>query len=259
MASMEIRERAIHRSFDDPRARRMPGKFARAMYGSCTHPVILAYGKDVDHEWHVRCRNCPGCVRARRFQWQMRAEAETMESQRIGGRTWLFTGTFAAQHHDLDPVKTELTLFLKRARERSRERESPFRYLVCMERHKSGALHAHALVHCGNSLRSRDVRSAWCAGFSDARLCDYRGAGYVTKYVTKDLGDDGTLKRPRIRASRGYGAWVVERDAEVVAQLLAERPEEDLTEVWRKNLMMAVREEQNRQRPSSLRKIMEMA
>lgn len=261
---MEIRDAGVHRSFADPKARRLrrcidrngnevPDRSMRAMYGSCSTPVILRYDSDVDHEWHVRCRNCPGCIRARRYLWSMRCQAETL----VADRTWMFTGTWAEQTDDYQAVKEETTLWLKRLREHAhRNGAGRVRYFIAPERHKSGKFHIHALVHGSERLSYRMVRDTWHAGFTVVKLADVLAAGYVTKYVTKDLFDESVAKRPRIRASRAnartgevtYGAWVMERDAQIVQELMAQKPEEDLVELWQKNLNQAVRELKGKQK-----------
>lgn len=171
----------------------------------------------------------------------MRAQAETL----LAERTWFFTGTFRAQYHDHEDTKEHVTLFLKRLRERCRGRHSSLRYIVLPERHKSGAIHYHSLLHCNSTIGERTVRNCWTAGFSDAQISDIGSAGYVTKYATKDLTTgDGGPKRPRIRASRNptYGGWVICRDREQVQQMLRDKPDEEMIEVWRKNLKMILRE-----------------
>lgn len=242
---VEIRDSAVNRALANPydRDRENEGqRTSRKLHGSCTTPVILPYEPDPmekaeDHELWVRCRNCPGCIRARRYLWTMRAQEETLRAE----RTWLFTGTFREQFHELEPVKEECTRYLKRLRKRF---PGCIRYLLVPEEHKSGALHIHALLHGTSELSYRDVRSAWGAGFSDARICNWRGAGYVTKYVTKELGKNGPTRRPRIRASRNptYGESVMERDAELLALMMQSRPKEELQEIWRKNIRMVLEE-----------------
>ena len=196
---------------------------------------------DLDYGWLVRCRNCPGCLRARRFQWSLRAEWEIVTST----RTWFFTGTFANQYHDREIVGEAMTRFLKRLRKRAVKNGGNFRYLVCPERHKSGAWHYHGLFHDDYQVLSyRDIKRSWTDGFSYPKLVDTtpaRAAQYVTKYATKDLlEEDGGGKRVRIRASRDpkYGAPVIIEDLELVQEIMNARGDERLDEVWIKNLKM---------------------
>jgi len=228
------------------------------MYGSCTTPIMMRMNEtDVDHERGVRCRHCPGCLRAKRHLWRLRAEAETLKAP----KTWFFTGTFRDQTADIEVVKGECTRFLKRLRKRCGR---GLRYLLVYESHKSGNLHVHALLHdyTDSGISYRDIKRSWTAGFIDAKLCDWKSAGYVTKYATKGVGE-GQTERPRIRASRkvylgaklqdgfegpelvlqdSYGGWVMERDQEVVKELLKARPDENLADLWEKNLRQLMKE-----------------
>lgn len=90
----------------------------------------------------------------------------------------------------------------------------------------------------------RFVQAAWTEGFSNCKLVGERGAGYVSKYVTKELFRSGGSRakpiRPRIRASRGFGRAIVEAVASRVQALQAAgtmtagfRP---LQAVWNRNL-----------------------
>jgi len=254
---VEIRDSPLHRSFQDPSQNRVRRRTARMIAGNCTTPVFLPHSTTVDdmsnfeqhrdHEIGVRCRNCPSCLRARRFQWAMRAHWEILHAP----KTWFFTGTHRDQGHDYNPAKEEVQRFVKRLREREKAytgRRS-LRYLMLPELHKSGAIHWHGLLHHDGGITYRMVRSAWSAGYSfpstvkKAQGC----ANYVTKYATKDMlgasmGDDGRNRRPRILASRSptYGDPVIIRDPELI-QELARANQEELHETWRKNLLQAIR------------------
>lgn len=214
---------------------RNPPRVVIPYFGNCTQPVRLASQMGRDVELGVRCRRCPGCIRARRYLWKLRAEAEVFTN----AQSYLFTGTYKAQYLDLEPVSLSVTLFLKRLRERIGE-AGALRYLVAFERHRSGAWHVHALLH-DVAGAAGDVRSlsglAWRDGFSNCKVVDVRGAGYVTKYVSKDLESFGpTAVRPRMRASRNpmYGAVVVAHQEEIVREL--QRRKVDLGQVWNVNV-----------------------
>ena len=91
----------------------------------------------------------------------------------------------------------DVTLFLKRVRKNS---GAAFRYLVVGEAHKSGVPHYHVLVHEASRVQipHRLLKDAWQAGFSDFKLADAKAAGYVAKYISKDVA-------ARVRASAHYG------------------------------------------------------
>lgn len=200
----------------------------------------------MDQEISVRCRNCPSCLRAHRYQWALRAHWEIL----VHPETWFFTGTHRDQGHDYVAAKEEVQRFLKRLRKRAAKRDETIRYLMLPELHRSGAIHWHGLLHHGGSVTYRMVANSWTAGYSypSAVRNKEATAHYVTKYCTKDLlgaGTDerGRSRRPRILASRSptYGDPVIIRDAEVVQQL-AKQAEEETSTTWIKNLKHAIKE-----------------
>ncbi len=229
---------AIGRGFDTPDLGSDLPRVVVPYFGNCTRPVGLASPMGRDVVYGVRCRRCPGCLRARRFLWKLRAQAEMFEA----AQTYLFTGTYRAQYLDLAPVNESITLWLKRLRERV-DRGS-LRYLVATERHKSGAWHMHALLHdvgSGSIDLGRLSEAVWRDGFTKCKPCDIRGAGYVTKYVSKDLESTGdNARRPRMRASRNprYGAVVMEQSEAIVRELQSRRI--DVGQTWTINLREAL-------------------
>lgn len=212
------RDAAVQRAFGSLRGADLPDRVPVRYSGNCTSPARLPSPLGRDVELVVRCRGCPGCLRARQHLWRLRAEVETVTSD----RTWLFTGTFAAQHHEREPVAEEITKYLKRLRHRTER----LRYLVAYERHRSGAFHCHMLLHTDVGAKWRHVTEPWEAGFFKANLIqNYRAASYVTKYVSKDMFEvQQTGRRPRIRASRNprYGDQVMCHEEQIV-QLLKQR------------------------------------
>lgn len=218
---------AAARALVDPATSMPTVKLVKRYHGSCVTPCIVPSGFGVEHVLSVRCRRCPGCFAARRHLWALRCEMETLKA----GRTFLFTGTFRDQPHDREVASEELTRWLYRVRKRRRG----VRYFAAFERHKSGAWHLHVLAH-GNDLTTRDLRTPWRAGFSNAQLADVKAARYVTKYVTKDLVISDTGRVPRIRASRDprYGAEVMILEEELLKGVLL-KPELT-TDTWQNNL-----------------------
>jgi hypothetical protein len=185
----------------------------------------------------------------------------------LARRTWFFTGTFRNQTHDLEETKVEVTKFLGRLRERARYNDDWLRYLMLPELHKSGAIHYHGLLHCGGKITGKMVRQSWRAGFSFPSLVKSNAgaSSYVTKYCTKDMfgesiDERGRSRRPRIRASQAptYGEMVIIRDEELVRQLAAEAPKQNLSEIWRKNLIAAVEAIKEPERQTLHRTMMEM-
>ncbi len=235
--------RLVERSFGgrDPRP---IGTLPLDVGGSCTSKVFVKRDTDKDYGYLVRCRNCPSCLRARRYQWSLRAEWEMFTHY----RTWFFTGTFRNQSKDFEEVSEGVTLFLKRLRKRAYAKDVNFRYLIMPERHKSGAWHYHALFHeHGEKVTERDIRLSWQHGYCWPKLVKdrpLRAANYITKYATKDLLDDESLRRPRIRASiqPKYGGPVIMSDLEDVQKIMQAREVERLNETWEKNIKEIMRE-----------------
>jgi len=164
----------------------------------------------------------------------MRAEYEVL----VASRTWMFTGTFRDQYVEREPVTEEVTRYLKRLRH-----NTSVRYLVCFERHRSGAFHIHALLHTSSKATWADVTKPWIAGFYKANLVrDVSSARYVTKYVSKDISDRGAEgRRPRVRASRNprYGDPVMCHEEEIVKALQARKINPEVT--WTNNLKEMLR------------------
>lgn len=173
---------------------------------------------------HTRCRSCTNCMKQRAGVWYHRARSEIEKSF----RTWFGTLTFHPEAYFLVEARArhrmrlrhvqwtqvdqderfrliaksageEVTKFMKRVRKNS---GSKFRYLIVVEKHKSGVPHFHLLLHeldAANPVRYRVLSKAWDQGFSDFKLVDNKdAAGYVSKYLAKAM-------LARVRASQGYG------------------------------------------------------
>lgn len=185
----------------------------------------------------VRCRKCAACQAERRAAWRARMRVEL----NVSPRTWFVTLTMrpdehhrfqvlarrkiaagaivrsdVVEHERLWPVWAQLELeavtrYLKRVRKGGHFRHecgqaleqasTRMRYVLVVERHKSGAPHFHLLVHemAGYPGFSRRwLSSQWPHGFGVWKIADIRTAGYVAKYVGKEIAC-------RVRASRRYG------------------------------------------------------
>lgn len=223
--------------------------FVDDVAGNCTQFVPVAKEGYRDYVFRVRCRNCPACLRAHRYQWALRAEYETM----FHPSSWFFTGTFREQWHELDRAAESVTLFLKRLRYYTTEEGINFRYLMLPERHKSGAWHYHGLIHHEGTVSYRDIGKAWQDGYWTAKVVQGTGlkaARYVTKYATKDLLSEDGNRRPRVRASRNptYGGPMVIRDLETVREIMESREVEAINKTWDKNLKQLLRESREPER-----------
>ena len=167
----------------------------------------------------TKCRRCPVCLRHRGGEWAERVRKEIILSKMDGCRVWFVTFTFRPAVHlnslgaliddpqvwkGLAKSSSRLvTLWIKRIR-----KETPFRYCLVCEPHKSGLPHYHAVLHESqkdNEITERLMRRVWSVnGFLHAKLVNLednegRDVGnYVAKYLSKEM-------RSRVRASRFYG------------------------------------------------------
>lgn len=208
--------------------------------GDCERPVLVELNGRPDDtrlitranpsrfiDIHVACRRCANCLRRRSALWRIRAFSEWRNS----ARTWLCTFTLrpSALVHLLSRARVRLgkagtdydalgphdgflelekegfrhvQLWLKRLRKAGHK----VRYLAISERHKSGAPHWHILLHESDPLkpiRESELSGSWGLGFDSYRLVrNARGAGYVSKYLSKELC-------ARVRASQGYGDFQI--------------------------------------------------
>ena len=217
--------------------------------GDCSSPVLVEFharpdtrntrklvlpseGKPMRVDAYVQCRKCENCLRRKAAHWRLRALSEGS----YASRTWFGTLTFSPDslHRHLLKVRAdmhrqgldydaldvsdrfrqleretgrEVTLYLKRVR---KEAQAPFRYLLVVEKHKSGMPHYHALLHESDPdqpVRKAVLQSQWRAGFSAFKLAeDKRALTYLTKYLTKEF-------LARVRASRNYGSPVEKGEA----------------------------------------------
>lgn len=170
----------------------------------------------------ARCRKCSACLKMKQVSWAYRATQECDWST----RTWFCTFTLTPQmqyHYDLLTIRkladscvsdvslSSEELFIEKHRQISkyftkmfkRLRKNTgvqFRYLLVVEKHKSGEPHYHALIHeFLGELSKRNIQMEWALGFSNVKLVhDHDSARYVCKYLSKD-------SNARVRASRFYG------------------------------------------------------
>lgn len=194
--------------------------------------------------YRVPCRRCIACLRQRAWHWRVSAETEITRGFARGARTWFGTLTLSPQSHfemqlraersagklldGLPPeeqfrlrhtaVNRELTLSFKRLRKRMKIAEA-FRYMLVVERHKSGLPHYHCLLHevsQDKPIRKSVLEAFWPWGFGQWRLVDsadqIRAARYVAKYLSKS-------SEARVRASLQYGRWGEEGHAPTLAAL----------------------------------------
>ena len=210
--------------------------------GNCEQPRVLRKQCDRTHvkiKMRVACRTqCGPCLRKRMWYWALAGMEETRKATEAGNRSWFGTLTFRPEEHRimLDDVKAEwmaengqstevpewlddpmcderfgllrekvqhcISLYWARLRKKHK-----FRYLVCIERHKSGLPHVHFLLHeVSGPIRKRELQAQWAHGFSNVSIvggkssraaAPDKAAWYVVKYLSKSV-------QSRQMASQGY-------------------------------------------------------
>lgn len=164
------------------------------------------------------CRSCAKCRLFRKLQWRERMKFEIDKAE----RTWFVTLTLSPKARaEMDRIVTsgtgelpdDNTLFkdrcaivfiwvrdyLKRLRYTiDAEATAKLRFVAVSESHANGYPHMHLLVHTSHQVTYEILRKArWGHGYVDARLADAETAGYLSKYLAKQVGG--------IKASIGYG------------------------------------------------------
>jgi len=238
--SRERNEALAHKALLNGASRVSYNRIDWPIFGDCQNrftqtfkcpPYLDPWGRKTKRDYaiyidlHTRCRRCPKCLRHRAALWKARALAEYQGSVRTWfgtltlrpDRQWHFRAraiqrasregaSFEAMSSDDQfkrvhaEISRELTKGIKRLRQNT---QSPFKYLIVAERHKSGDPHYHLLIH--ERSASRPIRYAqlksdlWREGFSNYRLvvADDNPA-YLCKYLGKDMA-------ARVRASQNYG------------------------------------------------------
>lgn len=178
-------------------------------------------GEAVDIFLEVPCRKCDKCGEFRKKQWVARAITEHQRSS----RTWFCTFTYRSSErqritaqayrrcksttlrHLSVEVQEDVTKFLKRVRMRvqRKTRGAKLRYLLPPpEPHADDFPHVHMLLHemDEGTITWRDIARDWRENHGNLEVVlveeAAKAAGYVAKYVTKDLNG-------RVRASIRYG------------------------------------------------------
>ena len=139
---------------------------------------------------YARCRKCVACKKWRTGIWATRTKNEFHSHQRTWWVTYTYRGRRSISYEDVK-------LSFKRLRKKHK-----FRYVISEEKgEKNERLHYHAILHCDDSLKRRDIEGSWSGyggnGFAHCRLARSEKLGsYLAKYLAKES---------RIRASKHYG------------------------------------------------------
>jgi hypothetical protein len=212
---------------------------------SATHPVtgeVTTWVSSRTLQKLVRCRKCPNCLKAKRVVWTEKAvkewkQASYLDAQGKPRGTWFGTLTLAPEHKlillyrtrarltaagsDLESMSEadqfkekgkeffdEADKYFKRVRKGLRQKGDQvlsFRYLLVIERHKSGEPHMHFLCHETSALfpiSKRRLEKHWPFGHTDFIIVkNERQCRYVAKYLGKEHNS-------RVHASLRYGKRV---------------------------------------------------
>lgn len=137
--------------------------------------------------------------------WQVKAKIKDYVLSNDFTHFWNLTQDekIVGDRHNDEIAMENLSAFLYAARRMAQRKKVKFGYIFIPERHKSGALHFHGFTYgfCG-SLKDSGVKwkgktvfncKQWKYGFSDVTKIEnkVKAANYCTKYVTKDLAEQG--------------------------------------------------------------------
>lgn len=177
-------------------------------------------------------------ARLRKF-WQVKTKIKDYVLCNEFTHFWTLTQDekIVGDRHDDQIALDNLSRFLSSARKQARRKGLDFYYIFVPERHKSGALHFHGftvnfpslLIDSGHKWKGKPIYNCkqWKYGFSDVtELADRKkAANYCTKYITKELSDQGLGKnKKKYWSSRGLREPVVRYSDEDLGK--------DLTPSW---------------------------
>lgn len=213
--------------------------------GNCERPIeIDGIARKFSTEgrrltYQVRCRKCSLCLQAKMRYWAAAGYHQTRSALDAGKRTWFGTLTFSAEwqarlanaaqekwmiensnsseiptwwedqlcDHRFSLVRKEVVHELQKYWKRLRKAGHKYKYLVAIERHKSGNPHIHWLLHEVDApIRKRHLQAAWPHGFTKIVIVGgksrnsanaAKAAHYVVKYLSKSA-------QARQIASKGY-------------------------------------------------------
>ena len=183
-------------------------------------------GRPVHLDIWVPCRKCELCLAYRQLDWRQRAMSEI----RSYAKNWFVTLTFKpeareqlftevvpeaerqgadtpmyrmlSQKRCAQKALSEVGDYLKRLRHHMKTSpdlrgKSSLRFFAVTEPHKDGYPHIHMLLHA-DALTARTIRKGgWKHGFISMKIVDAEAAGYITKYLSKEINS--------VRASINYG------------------------------------------------------
>lgn len=169
---------------------------------------VLEQGKAFVTDADCDSWKCPECSEKLRDKWTLRAQIGVRDLIGQGIKVQFVTltshernRTFAAGAAVFSSAWGQLSKRLKRKADVSE-------YFMVAERHKSGALHMHCLWTFGVSKRwlkdnARECGLGYMVDVQEIQTV-LEATKYVTKYLTKSLGDEVPKRFRRIRVSAGW-------------------------------------------------------
>lgn len=184
----------------------------------CSSPIQLKNGLVVP------CGKCLLCYSARRDDWSVRLQLHTLSYDHM---PFFVTLTYDTPHlkfaDDATLCRSDLTLFIKRLKDRYNLYNTGFSYFGCGEygdKDNSSVEiarpHYHLILYGFDALNkayerswleaNKMIREVWQNGNVDVGVAEWSGIHYVTKYVLKYVEDDFEGKqKPFIVYSQGIG------------------------------------------------------
>jgi hypothetical protein len=154
------------------------------------------------------CWRCPECAKKLAAKWSLRAEIGARKLVNEGATLDFITLTSHEKNRTFEASAAVWADAWHKLHHRLNKRAEVREYLMIPERHKSGALHLHALWTFGVSRRwLKDNARACGLGYqADVKhVTEARFAvRYVTKYVAKSLGENTPAHFRRVRVSANW-------------------------------------------------------
>lgn len=174
----------------------------------------------LDYYLTVPCGRCSSCISKYRNAWKSRLllEYELTKKYQPNRQIYFITLTFNEEYLQKFGKNSEqdfgrsISLFIDRARKFYKER---FRYWIVSEHgEKTGRFHFHGILFGSPVIHEKELQKLWKYGFVYLGVCNAKTINYVTKYLLKQLYNDGKgyTNRPILRCSRSLGIRKREKD-----------------------------------------------
>lgn len=151
---------------------------------------------------------CEECAKLLQERWQRRAKVGAHKLLEQGAKLQFVTLTSHEKVRDFTAGCAVWSFAWNKLQARLRRKSQISEYFMIPERHKSGALHMHALWTFNVSKRwlKDNARQCGLGYMVDVQPVESASGAvrYVTKYLAKSLGDDMPQRFRRVRVSVGW-------------------------------------------------------